>query len=566
MGMRVKNSNGNYKVVTANFHNGGGISRGMSASGSAQSTSYLLGADLKSNMLEGYLEENNPKQVQAIYRDIYHHDAIAGAAVDLKATLPWSDFTLVGISDEKVLNDFNDNIERLNLKTLSPELSTDQMVTGAFVGSLIYDPKQKEFSDVIPYDYGDCEVTPVPLYSTDPIIKLNINEELRNFANNQTEEALRIKKRIPNEILERFKVDKELELSALSTIYVPRATLSNTQIGVSYYRRLLPIYLLERVLYRGTLAEATRRQRSTLHITAGDEDWIPNEDELGAIVGLFQSTESDPISSVVATRSNIMTSEIRSGGDFWKWTDGADQFGYMKMRALGINETFLSGDASYNSMETAFTVFIEELRTYRERTTRQVYYDKLFPLISRLKGYTRDSNEKVSKEHAAYLQDVGKRLNDTGNLLIPEIQYRKSLRPDVDRDQLEMLEMLGEKGVPIPLKMWAVAGGLSMDKIMSDLEDDKEIRKKIKAVTGKDEADEDLDGMFASLRPSLARLVTRDYGDDSELSVFDEHGKKRHIPSARAKNFNARLNDMVLSSLRSISDPNNYEDAKNRAK
>lgn len=340
MSFKVIASKGRHKVVAFNA-----IQQGIGPSGASMSTAALLGTNLKSGLLEGIIEESSNQEIQAIYRDIYFHDPIAGAAVDLKANLPWSDFNLIGATEDQ-LKVFMDTIERLNLKTLHVEMSTDQMVSGAFLGSLVY--KNGGFSDVIPFDYAYAKVTPNPLYSEDPVIQVEVSPELKSFVNSNIPAVKEIHSRLPQDIMTALRTAKEIDLDPLSTIYLPRTSLSTIQTGVSYFRRILPLYLIERVLYRGTLSEVTRRQRSTLHITAGDEDWIPTSEELSEIVGLFQSTEMDPISSVVATRNSIQTQEIRSAGDFFKWTDVADQLSFMKMRALGINESFLSGDASYN--------------------------------------------------------------------------------------------------------------------------------------------------------------------------------------------------------------------------
>ena len=92
MTIRIRERPNGHKAVTASlFSGGGGIAQGVSSSGTSQSVSYLLGADPKASMLQGIIdeEERQPKLVQAIYRDIFHHDHLAGAAVELKAGMPW---------------------------------------------------------------------------------------------------------------------------------------------------------------------------------------------------------------------------------------------------------------------------------------------------------------------------------------------------------------------------------------------------------------------------------------------------------------------------------------------
>ena len=273
-----------HKAITTSAFGGagfGGIAQGVSASGTSQSVSRLLGADVKASMLSGIIdeEERGTRSLQAIYRDIYHHDHLAGAAVDLKASLPWSDFTLIGMGDEET-EVFYENIERLNLKDLHFELSVDHMVTGAFVGLLVYDEKvtDKGFADIMTFDYGDCELLQVPLYSRDPIITLNISEEMEKFIKDKSPDAQAARDSMPAEMVSAMESSKIADLDSLATIYIPRATMSTLQTGVSLYRRILPIWLYERILYRGTLTDATRRQKSTTHIKVGNEEWIPTDE------------------------------------------------------------------------------------------------------------------------------------------------------------------------------------------------------------------------------------------------------------------------------------------------
>lgn len=554
MSFKVIANKGRHKVVAFNA-----VQQGIGPSGASMSTAALLGTNLKSGLLEGIIEESSNQEIQAIYRDIYFHDPIAGAAVDLKATLPWSDFNLIGASDDQ-LKVFMDTIERLNLKTLHVEMSTDQMVSGAFVGSLVY--KNGGFSDVIPFDYAYAKVTANPLYSEEPIIQMEVSPELKAFVNNNIPAVKEIHNRIPQDIMNALRTAKEIDLDPLSTIYLPRTSLSTIQTGISYFRRIVPIYLLERVLYRGTISEATRRQRSTLHITAGDEDWIPTSDELSEIVGLFQSTEMDPISSVVATRNSIQTNEIRSAGDFWKWTDTADQLSFMKMRALGINESFLSGDSSYNSMETALSVFIEDLRTYRERETRRLYYDKLFPLIAVANNmYKNENTVKAAKLQNTTLM---KTLNDTNNLIIPEIHWHKPLQPEADQSYMEILNTLEEKGLPVPLRMWAAAGGYNLDKILNDQEADVKVTQRVneyKKATGTNMEEASL-RVMAGLKPQ--HFLNRDYGEMQEIVGYTVTGKPKYIHNQRKAN--EKMNQMAARALANIADPNEYDKALKRGK
>jgi hypothetical protein len=55
----------------------------------------------------------------------------------------------------------------------------------------------------------------------------------------------------------------------------------------------------------GTLLESIKRQRAIMHITVGDVDWEPTEDDLDYVTELFTNADADPLGAVIATRAGI---------------------------------------------------------------------------------------------------------------------------------------------------------------------------------------------------------------------------------------------------------------------
>src|SRR5690606_15851599 len=83
-------------------------------------------------------------------------------------------------------------------------------------------------------------------------------------------------------------------LEPMATLYVPRRVMTDSAY-VSYLHRIIPMYLIEKAMFRGTLTEAHKRQRSMTHLTAGDDVWTPTTEELGQLVSQFQTAEYDPL-------------------------------------------------------------------------------------------------------------------------------------------------------------------------------------------------------------------------------------------------------------------------------
>lgn len=515
-----------------------------------------------------------------LYRDMYYHDPVAGSAVDLISSLPFSEFTLGGISNPKITQTYNETLERLSLRTLLPEISVDYLVLGCHTSSLLFNREKKLFTDIMPHAVENLTFEQLPFYSQDPLINVKFNKAVQDILQKDTPRIRRIREQIGATILNKI-AEGQLELDPLSTIYIPRRTFSTTDIGTSFYRRILPIYLIEKNLFRGTMVESARRQRGIMHISLGDGDqWEPTVADLEFVTDLFHNADSDPLGAIIATRLGVSVEELRQGGDFWKVTDFSDSVLAHKLRALGISEGFLSGEANYSTADTSLTVFIEMMRAFREMLTRKLFYDKLFPLISMLNGYTVNTKGKVSVNDSLMqgvdLEEAMFKLNDGSKLLIPTVHWVKQLKPEGDSTYLEMLKTMGENGIPVPLRVMAAAGGLNIDELLRQQDDDIAARKAIKvyqdkldelapkiAQEGGDESAEASAGRLIALasddpwgktrssvqaRGGKVPLLSRDFGDQGEIRGKTKTGKDKLVHNQAAAN--DKVNRLIVRSMR----------------
>ena len=293
-------------------------------------------------MMQGLAPETSPGQMAQLYRDCYYNDSIAGSTVDMSAMFPFSDYTLTGLSTAEI-DLYEASLARLNMRSLMSEIGATYLADGAFIGSLVFDSDARTFQDVLVHDTAQAEISMQPLHTMDPVIKVNTANSLQNFFNSNSPYIDQMLSGYPRALIEGF-MDGPTHLDPLSTLFIPRRGLQDRTHN-SYLHRLIPIFLLEKVLYRGTLLELSRRQRSTTHVKMGDENWIPTDEELQSGLAEFQMTEYDPLGAWIATRQGIEINEIRSHSEFFKWTDIVETLVPLKLRALSISEAFLSGDA-----------------------------------------------------------------------------------------------------------------------------------------------------------------------------------------------------------------------------
>lgn len=550
-------------------------------------------------LLYGIFAEDE-RFLRRYYRDIYYYDTTAGSAIDLMSTLPFSDFTLIGCNSPEQEEVFNASIDQLNLKALMPELSVDYLVNGAFIGTMLYRSQKKDFTDIIVQNIDDCEITPTPFYGMDPLIKLKIGKDIRNFINSNEEYFVKLRQRL-NPMMLQAMAGGTVVLDNLTTLFIPRKTFASS-FGTSIFRRLIPIYLLEKTLYRGTITEATRRQRSTMLVQVGSEYYEPTDNDLQALVSMFQTADLDPMGAILATRNDVQVQDIRPAGEFWKWTDITDNLNAMKLRALGISETFLSGEATFASMEVSLSVFIEHIRAFRDLVTRRVFTDKLFPLISALHGFKETRSEELHKDNQKeYTREMGgtgfsepklqedqnlqKKIEETSKLLIPHVAWHKHLRPEADREYMDVMNTMAEKGVPITLSAWAAAGGVNLDNLEQDLRDDIKTRKQVaqwaQQVSGITQGIENpnnteneeearvkdfiMSHVAGNGGSRLKTFLSRDFnGTNSEVFGETKTGRKKYLQNqTRAQK---KQREKIASALRNLGDRAHYRLRVNEAK
>jgi len=428
---------------------------------------------MMSGLLPATPELADTTQLAYFYRDIYLHDNTAGSAVDIQSVFPFSDWELRGLEDHET-DVFDSALARLNLHELLPQASVAYLTDGFYAGSLIYDKSARNFMDILTHDALQCGISPSPLNNVDPTIRVSVSGPTLRFLDSATDYAQAYIKTMPREFVALLK-EGSFVLDPVTTLWLGRRGLTDRAYQ-SYLHRILPMYLIEKSMFRGTLIEAQRRQRAMSHITAGDDIWTPTSQELNAIVQQFMNAERDPLGGWISTRNAVQVQDLRPGGDFWKWTDMADIMVAYKLRAMGISEALLSGDASYAAAESAYSTFLETTNAYRSHLTNALFYKKLFPLIAISNGLYKDSAKKRKTDN---LVDFLFNAANRNNLKTPILHWHKDLTAKAEDNMMDMLEKVESHGVPVPMKMWLAAAGVDKDTLIRDAREDGALKKEL---------------------------------------------------------------------------------------
>ena len=547
-----------------------------------------FGKNLKGGIIEELVGGLNEQAIRGMCREIYYYDPIAGSYVELLSHLPFDDFSLTEVDDPKILEVYMRSLENLKIKTLLPSLSVDYLTMGAFIGTLDFNQDKKIFDNILPHNIDNCIITSMPIFGIDPIIDVTFPKEMQNLLSSKDQRIQQNLKKIPENILKCMNKGK-VALNPLTTLYIARRCFSTQATGISVYRRLLPIYLLEKALLRGTIESAHRRQRGILHIIMGDEEWEPTQENMSDMSNLFQQADSDPLNAIIATRQGVQTQELRAGADFWKYDDIYEMASSYKLRALGINEAFITGDANYNTMETALSVFMEQLKAYRSYITKKVFYEKIFPNIAAANNFLKNEKKnmvtgdvqrlknsriveiKPGKFVAVYSESSNHdtpEIKDITKYEIPTVNWHKQLQPENDQTYMDVLTHMTEQGIPVPIRTMAAAGGMNLDKVLDGKEDDIALRKKIQDYNEEIADIQQQNQIGFSEQSGLGHSVNRVGFTKKRLKQFAniEHTKKNKngkiVPMSKReyKMIQERINKNISKAIVNV---NPYGDLKN---
>lgn len=436
-----------------------------------------------SNFLDGFVNVYDSKVLRLKYKDMYYFDSVCGTAVDLRSELPFSDYTLTGISDKAILQRYEDAMNELKPLQFLRRLLADYFVYGSTAYWMLFDDERKYFSSPVPLDLDRCTFIPTPLLNDSPFIDYQMDDSLKSFIAAYNKGDMRVRKYVEqNPSLTKLiaATGTTVPLDPETTLYLERNDLSySPTASVSYYSRALKYYEYEKRIFRGTLDLSEKRLKSILHLMIGNDTIIPTSDTLAEISNAFKTANLDPTDAIVATHSYVQTNEVRQPTDFWRWDEISDFISRGKMVALGINEQFLSGDMAYNSMEGALSVFLEQLLWDRTYVTDKVFYKTLFPYIAKENDFIstidQERVDQVVESRDIRLnplmqeKDVHRKIQ----YQIPTIVWHKALKPKVDKDWLETLQTLKDQDIPIPYRMWLAGAGIDVDELLQEYDLDE---------------------------------------------------------------------------------------------
>lgn len=421
----------------------------------------------------------DPQTQNKLFRQIITLDPIAGPATEYWKDLAFGERVILsGLDDDKVEQFYYDALAASNIEPMMSSLLGNFLTYGKFVFHMTMDESKGYWDETIvdDLDFVSIKVSPIP--SQDPIVDLQPTQENIEWATSPDPRVKEQRRDIDPVLVKLMAAGQPIPLSPENTMFLPRKAYAEDNYGTSYLTRILPYWIYEKALIDASIAGA-RRKAGPLYLVTAWEDAAPSE--LNQLDEMFAAAEEDPIGGRVVTRDGVTVQLIGGGGgDIWKLSDDWDFLSTAKTRALGVSENFLAGEATYNSMETVLSVFLQKLKAIRRLFTKRILQEKFCGQLAKNNDFYKTPQKQIRHGYRIGRKNLSSRSDS--DLLIPHMEWDEPLEPTSDREYFDMLQAFEDKtGVVVPIKKWAQTVGYDLDKHMLSAEDDLETRKELLA-------------------------------------------------------------------------------------
>lgn len=455
------------------------------------------------DLLENFIQYQTDTFTRKIQNDMADMDPIICSALDISSTLPYSNFELSGTSSKERRSKYTASVNAMQIRSMLPKISRELKVEGKHISSMNFDDTDKRFTSIIPYSPDWCTVNPIPVFGRDPLIDVKYPDYIQKLLNTTDEDMKLELSEYAEDLLTMLKEGKT-RLDPKYTLYLARTPYTWSPYGISMLRRLIPIWLFEKALAKGTIDLAGRRQKSILHIIAGDESWLPTNQQLQDISKLFIDADNDPIGAIVATRPGIDTQEVRDSGNSWSWTESYDTLTQIKLKGMGYSDAIFS-EFSVQTAEQTINATLEGMQSERDELTQRVFYNKMFltiavendfkktkkdieitgsdeqkELLKQIRAY-REESDYISKYSQHVMLSSDREAIDPEEYDLPSIRYEKNLKVASNDALFNNLGTLAERGFPAPLRVQSAALGVPFQDMLDGLEQDVKDREFVAA-------------------------------------------------------------------------------------
>lgn len=411
------------------------------------------------------------------WRMFYEFDPVVGSVIDIYSEMMWSDFDVVNVEDDGIKEEVEVMLhDLLKLQTLMRNVAVEFLIVGEAIVHLFYDQTKGLWSGAVFHRAEDVEVIDLNMVAVEPVLVLKMSEDdLKNLRKLKKvydrlgevygKEEFGSLFWLNSDYVEEALRNRKVMLEPLNVGYVPRKLHMYSERGVSLLTRLWRVFMFEDALFSASITTAKRHAAPVKVVTMGDlgSGYIPTDEQVKSLLSVLAQAETDVQSWVF----------VPPGTRFEAWGTTERLMGIskeyeiierLKLTALGVSKDFITGASTFASAQASLQVFLSRLLSFRNMLEENFIYPKILRPIVKVRKWRVPTKAEV--EHK-----IVKKITDEVDYVKPEIRWKKTLKPSVDRELLDAYrDLVRDFEMKLSARTVAEAVGLSWDQ---------ELRKRI---------------------------------------------------------------------------------------
>lgn len=411
-------------------------------------------------------------QINRWCRFFYLNDPIIGGVIDLHAELPHSPAHIRNIEDSSILNHYEYAIQESKLYSTLPPITREYLKMGEAHPYLRWSNKGY-FSNIILQNPDFIEISQSMLADEPDKYFLTTDPQLRSLIENNDPVYKDYKKQLPLEFVRAIMYGEKLPLPFdENDLFIPlikRMGPSDVR-GVSLIRRLFTFLIYENKLMDSQISIADNFVNPLRLIKIGNEDFIPNSQQLDAFQEILSQKQFDNnfyliTHNAVTYESHSLASDVMTLSPEWERIDK------MKMIGLGINANFLTGESNFASAHVAFQAALARYKSLRTMIETE-FLHKFFKTIAIRNEFFKISKAELNGQYRISRKKQTSYRDD--ELILPKLDWEKKLNLREDESYLQFFSSIQDK-LPISKSTFLSAIGLSYKEELENIKHDKQV-------------------------------------------------------------------------------------------
>jgi hypothetical protein len=381
------------------------------------------------------------KQKNRYYRYYYDTDEFVASILELHAELPYSDFELE-LDDPLILREFQDCTDELKLVTGLTGKTLEYNKIGEIFLHHPFDEATGRIKHCITLNPDFMEISHTPYLDDGYIYELMPDDQLKRLVNSSEPEDQLLKKRLPKEIINKVLTGQNIRLKSDEITHIARKASPYDPRGQSILNRLLRLLQYEDKLREAQLTIADNFIYPLKLFLLGDPNlgWIPNKEHQEALASMLEQAQFDPNFALIYHYA-LKVDVVHIADKIMNLSNEWDEINKKKAIALGIPQSFISGDSSYSSANVGLQTQLARYRAVRDVFEKQ-HILRLYRIMAEKNGwYTRDKKEIVGNFR---VKRSSKELES--RIMLPEIIWHKKLVMRDDQAYLAFLNNVFNQG------------------------------------------------------------------------------------------------------------------------